>query len=344
MLYTYSCISRISREGERERVSRTSRRLGQLCSPRRDSDYSDPYGSLFPPVSSLALSLSSDRPSLFPPQAIPRPSFSFALSLCRAESVSVATATARCLAAILLSLASIASTADRSPVHPRPNRVRIEARIAILARWWRVAVGRVGKIVRGRVGEECKVGDNNLPDNSGSPRSVYHSVSSAVSLTRGWGKLVLLLLLLLLQPLLSVCSVWGRFIQRNCRERDTCWHGGPLTIPDTRARVPLPPQPPFPVDEWSYEFEYGKTKSEKRRGSVERPSEEWKIREKSSLGRESAQSLSTSLGTRRNSKRRGGRKERRNNERKRCYEEGAIKIFFGRPVARKGVRNVAGRR
>lgn len=111
-LFVY--FSNLEREGERERVSRTSRRLGQLCSPRRDSDYSDPcpYGSLFPPVSSLALS--SDRPSLFPPQAIPRPSFSFALSLCRAESVSVATATARRLAAILLSLGSIASTADRS--------------------------------------------------------------------------------------------------------------------------------------------------------------------------------------------------------------------------------------
>lgn len=116
------------------------------------------------------------------------------------------------------------------PGHPRPDRQLSRASRSSRrgdVTWSVESGGKVG--VRGG-GAGRKVGDNNFPDNGGSPRSVYHSVSSAVSLTRGWGKLVL-------QPLLSGCSVWGRFIQRNCRERDTCWHVGPLTIPDTRARV-----------------------------------------------------------------------------------------------------------
>lgn len=116
------------------------------------------------------------------------------------------------------------------PGHPRPDRQLSRASRSSRrgdVTWSAESGGKVG--VRGGGGGR-KVGDNNFPDNGGSPRSVYHSVSSAVSLTRGWGKLVL-------QPLLSGCSVWGRFIQRNCRERDTCWHVGPLTIPDTRARV-----------------------------------------------------------------------------------------------------------
>lgn len=142
-------ISKVERERERERegLSRTSRRLGQLCSPRYGSDYSDPCSlrSLFPPVSSLAFSF--DHSSPFPPRAIPRPSFSFALSLCRAESVSVATATARCLAAMLLSLAAIAHPADRS--RPPSARSAIEPSIAILATRRRIVVGRVGRKSRG---------------------------------------------------------------------------------------------------------------------------------------------------------------------------------------------------
>lgn len=195
--------------------------------------------SLFPPVSSLALSF--DRPSPFPPRAIPRPSFSFALSPCRAVNP------------FPLRL-PLRAASPRSYCHDRPPARSIPSTLGRIG--GRAvdrdprdagtcdAVRRIGggeKSRRGAGGRRrgAKSGTIISPDKSGSPRSVYHSVSSAVSLTRGWGKLVL-------QPLLSACSVWGRFIQRNCRERDTCWHVGPLTIPDTRARVPLPWQPPFP--------------------------------------------------------------------------------------------------
>lgn len=194
--------------------------------------------SLFPPVSSLALSF--DRPSPFPPRAIPRPSFSFALSPCRAVNPFP-------LRLPLRAASPRSYCHDRPParpIDPPSAKSAVGPWIAILAtrgRVTRFAEFRGEKSRRGAGGRRrgAKSGTIISPDKSGSPRSVYHSVSSAVSLTRGWGKLVL-------QPLLSACSVWGRFIQRNCRERDTCWRVGPLTIPDTRARVPLPWQPPFP--------------------------------------------------------------------------------------------------
>lgn len=143
-LYAYSCISRISRERESAKGCRAradgsansallaATRIIRIPVPTALSFLPFPL-SLSPPI---VRPCSLRRPSLGPLSPSP--------SLCVALNPFPLRLPLRAASPRYYCPSARSPPRPIDPVHPRANRVRIEARIVILARWWRVAVGRVG--------------------------------------------------------------------------------------------------------------------------------------------------------------------------------------------------------